>query len=364
MKIKTEHLLVICFFLLLLLPNLAGLLAGGDTVNLEKRELAPWPDITPENYEEAPAAIESYINDHAPFRYETLNLYAEANWKLFHSVDHADVIPGKDGWLFYAGGDSVRDALGLPVFAEETMEEILGKLLEARGRLVSDPASFVLFIAPNKEQVYREYLPDAYASVTGTCAAEELARYIRANSDIKVVYPLEELNRGKEISQLYYRMDTHWNRAGGFLGTQALLGELEPDMKEVSLAEMELEQGDEVWRGDLADMAHLPDSEVEDRWLSVNGYLDDVERKETPEPLLYYGSAPGAPDGRTLLMVRDSFGENMMPWLLRAFRESTFVHCNYLLVETLDGLDGDVFVYEIVERDLSELNWRLDRLLK
>ena len=37
MKIKKEHLLVISFFLLLLLPNLAGLLYGGDTVNLEKR---------------------------------------------------------------------------------------------------------------------------------------------------------------------------------------------------------------------------------------------------------------------------------------------------------------------------------------
>ncbi len=363
MKLKTEHLLVICFFLLLLLPNLAGLLPGGETVNLEKRELASWPDITPENYEEAPAAIENYINDHAPFRNEMLDLYAEANWKLFHSVDHADVIPGKDGWLFYAGGDSVKDTLGLPVFAEETMEEILGKLLEARSRFVSDPAAFVLFIAPNKEQVYREYLPDAYASVTGTCAAEELVRYIRAHSDLKVVYPLEELKSGKEISRLYYKTDTHWNRAGGFLGTQALLGELEPEMKAVSLAEMELEQGD-IWRGDLADMAHLPDSEAEDRWLSVNGYLDDVECEETPEPLLYYGSAPGAPDGRTLLMVRDSFGENMMPWLLRYFRKSTFVHCNYLLDETPDGLNGDVFVYEIVERNLSGLNEYLNRLLK
>ena len=407
MKIKKEHLLVISFFLLLLLPNLAGLLYGGDTVNLEKRELAPWPDITPENYEEAPATIESYIDDHAPFRYETLNLYAKANWKLFHSVDHEDVIAGKDGWLFYAGEDSVRDVLGLPVFTEDEKEEILRRLLEARSQFVSDPENFVLFIAPNKEQVYREYLPDAYAPATGTCAAEELVQYIRAHSDLKVVYPLEELNREKEVSQLYYRMDTHWNRAGGLVGTQALLGELETgrrgsdstlsgesetggeastgeaetggeaspgepearlargaEMKPLSLADMELVWETGVWRGDLADMAHLPDSEVKDRWLSVNGYLDDIACEETADGLLNYGSAPGAPDGRTLLMVRDSFGENMMPWLLKYFRKSTFVHCNYLLDKTLDGLSGDVFVYEVVERDLSELKWRLDRLLR
>ncbi len=334
-----NRIIVVCFFLLLLAPNLAGLVLRGEEENLEKRQLAEWPSVTAENYEEAPARIEAYINDHAPFRSRMLDGYAEWNWRVFGSVDHDEVIAGRDGWLFYLGGDSLQDMLGLPVFTERQMEEILEKLLRVRERYVQAPEDFVLFIAPNKERVYGEYLPEAYAPAGEHFAAEELVDYIRAHSDIRVIYPLEELRAAREDCLLYYKTDTHWNMAGAFVGAQRLLGELggEP----AGLDQMQQIWGDDVFRGDLADMVHLPDEYVDDRWISLTGWLDDVEYEAPPEERLSFGSAPGAPDPRRLLMVRDSFGENMRPWLMRYFRRSAIVHVNLLLERGPSVFEGE-----------------------
>lgn len=350
------------FFILLLAPNLAGRFASEETINLENRTLAGIPEVSKDNWKEFPGLIENYINDHAPFRYEILNAYAEFNWKVFGAVDNRDVIKGKDGWLFYRGNGSLTDVLGLNIFSEEGMQMLLDKLLKLREISVEDPEQFVLFIAPNKEKVYRQYLPDCYSPVSDYSTAEAFAGYIRSHSDIKVVYPLEDLKEASRQEQIYYKTDTHWNRPGGFVGVQSLIEVL--GGKKTELKSVKTVWGTEIYRGDQANQIHIPDTYVDDYYGDIENYVEGPKPESEESEFVFKSFRKSAPDRRRIVMVRDSFGENMVPWLARYFQNTSVIHYSQIPQTDKNSLKGDVFVYEIVERYLGALSGRLDEVLE
>ncbi len=57
--------------------------------------------------------------------------------------------------------------------------------------------------------------------------------YIKNNTDIKVVYPKEELLKYKGKYQLYYKYDTHWNSLGAYIGYTELTRILNIDNKSI-----------------------------------------------------------------------------------------------------------------------------------
>ena len=357
----TKKSMVILFFILLLIPNLLGKFLSKETINLENRTLAQFPKISKDNWEEFPGQVEDYINDHAPFRYEILDAYAEFNWNVFGAVDNRDVIKGKEGWLFYRGNGSMTDVLGLNIFSEEGMQMLLDKLLRLREVSVENPEQFVFFIAPNKERVYHQYMPDYYKPISDNATASVFVDYIRSHSDIKVVYPLEELKRISREEQIYYKTDTHWNRPGGFVGVQSLIEALEGESTAFMSVNTVWETG--IYRGDQANQIHIPDAYVEDHYGDIKNYLDGPEPKIEQSESIFKSCRESAFDERRMVMVRDSFGENMLPWLSKYFQETEIVHYSYIPQMDKDSLDGDVFVYEIVERYLGALSGRLDEVL-
>ena len=151
--------MILLFFAILLMPGVLGALLGGapEGQNTENRTLAERPELSFENLEDFPADAEAYINDHAPFRDQFIDAYASMNMELFHSIDNNDVIVGKEDWLFYAGNDSRVDTLGIAPFTEVEQWSITTQLLQIRQKYGKDRDSFVFFIAPDKEIVYRQY---------------------------------------------------------------------------------------------------------------------------------------------------------------------------------------------------------------
>ncbi len=353
------------FFSILLLPNIAGLAVGEkEASNTENRDLARWPEFSWETIDEFPSGVESFINDNAPLRSIWLDAYASLNMELFGSIDNKEVIVGKDHWLFYTGNESVIDALGIGFFSDEDLQMILDKLLAVREKYAEDKEDFVLLVAPNKEIVYSQYMPEHYGPLSETSRAKQLVEYIRANSDIKVVYPLEELKAASEEELIYYKTDTHWNKLGGFIGAQALIaaaGGTPADYHDLALS---YEGGQ---RGDLGDLGHTPMKYLEETEVLIHGYLEglSVEMLENDDggTGLIRTRTPDSPDERSLTMVRDSFGAAMEPVLPRYFREVVLINWKFMDNIDVAGFGGDVFVYEIVERNLGRLPGDLDVLL-
>ncbi|MCD8082171.1 MAG: hypothetical protein LUE86_01265 [Clostridiales bacterium] len=358
--------MIALFFAILLLPNLIWQVAGtGETVNTENRELAEWPELSLDHLEQFPSGVENYINDHAPFRSDWINTYASLNLSLFHSIDHTDVIVGKENWLFYKGNETVIDTLRICPFSEEEMSIILEQLLEIRDKYAKNGREFVFLIVPNKETIYSQYLPDCYAPLSDISRAEQLTDYIRSHSDIHVLFPVKELQEASLDNLTYYRTDTHWNALGALIGSHLLIeaaGGMPPDANAFSLT---MENGG---RGDLGDLGHTPMSYIDETYIHILDYLEDVDT----EILEYDGdgsglirtTSPNAPDTRSIAMVRDSFAEAMVPILSRNFQNMTLI--NWKMLATIDPafLDGDVFAYEIAERNLGRLQGDLATLLE
>lgn len=323
--------------------------AGQEEENLENRTLA--------EFSGEPAQFEEWLNDHAPFRSQWLNAYAVLNYCLFGCVDNEQVIVGKDGWFFYTGDSAVSEMLGVSLFTEEEMKEILKDLLAVREQYVDRPEDFALFVAPDKEKIYSQYLPAAYENKTKTSRAAELVRYIREHSDIQVVYPVEKLKREAEGSfPLYYKTDTHWNRLGAFVGVQELIDCL--GGRPCSLSELTISmEGKRT--GDLILLSHLPEQFYEDPDPLFAGYYDEAEISVLEEDLLGTGIRKAVnkkpADERTLVMVRDSFGDAMNTSLCRYFKEVTSINWEKVSKAPGEEFFGDLFVYEIVERRLLQM---------
>ena len=54
--------------------------------------------------------------------------------------------------------------------------------------------------------------------------------YVKENSDINIIYPINELKAAKKYWQIYYKYDTHWNNMGAFVGVQSLYKALDIPM--------------------------------------------------------------------------------------------------------------------------------------
>lgn len=358
--------MIVCFFAILLMPNLLGLVFGyqAEAGNAEKRELAGPPELSFANLNKIPGQTEDYINDHAPFRNGFIDAYATFNMELFHSIDNKEVIVGKDKWLFYTGNESMVDTLGVCPFTEDQLEMILDRLLAVRDRYAENHENFVFYIAPNKEIVYRQYMPDYYAPQSDTSKALELVKYIRENSDIKVIYPMEELKEASKENLVFYKTDTHWNNLGGFIGVQELIGALGAEKTDYRDVRVEYSEGT---RGDLGDLGHTPMRYLEETEAAISGYREDVsinmlENNDGGSGVIR-AETEGAPDQRSVLMIRDSFAIAMAPVMMRHFESTMFVDWQKIADTDFGQAKSDVFVYEIVERNLGRMSMDLDALL-
>lgn len=354
-----KKILMICFLGLLIGPNVLGLFVHGeDGGNTEKRELAAWPVLSAQTLSEYPSEVEAFINDHAPFRRQFLDAYARLNLEVFDSIDSADVIKGKSGWLFYTGNESVDDYIGTNLFKENELEMITEKLLKLR-ETYADGKEFIFMVAPNKEIVYSRYMPDGYHMSHDDGKAWQLVRYLREHSDIKVIYPVDLLEEAGRDSLLYYKTDTHWNTAGGFLAVQEVIGEAGGEKLGLDDVTIDYEPGSV---GDLGDLFHMPADYCSDFDTEIGGYYEEAEPETVSnENGIIRVETPGAPDPRKLVMIRDSFAIGMIPTISRYYENSVYIEWQAASPSVLET--GDVFVYEIVERQLGRIPLDLNQFL-
>lgn len=168
-------------------------------------------------------------------------------------VHNKSTIEGREKWLFFALENSLEDYLGNNILSEEELKTYLDGMEELERICQEKGKKLYFFLPPNKEQVYAEFMP-TYKTADTYKRVQRLVDYVHANSDIKIIYPIEELKAAKEKWQLYFKTDTHWNDAGAFIGTQALYALMEvpvTDLSELTAEERAFESGDLVRVGNL-----------------------------------------------------------------------------------------------------------------
>lgn len=146
--------------------------------------------------------------------------------EYFPPILHSDrALEGRSQWIFYRGDSSeayyqatnIMDQNELVQYA--TILQQLADICEAKG------IQFQVSIWPNKEQVYSEYMPDMTVQ-SEYKRMERLVDYMKENTTVNIIYPINELLAAKPYWEMYWPLDTHWNNAGAFIGYQAMLKSL------------------------------------------------------------------------------------------------------------------------------------------
>ena len=325
--------------------------------NYENRITASKPEFTVEKIESYPAEYEAYFNDNLPLRDKLILMNNSIKYYLFFSSPHGEVVVGKDGWLFYNNlfDDNCIEAYkGMNLFTEAELQQIQNNLCNAQSELEKKGIEFVLFIAPNKERIYSEKMPECFGEPAEEYRTKQLIDYLQENTDIRIVYPYDELMYTKELygQNIYYRLDTHWNEIGGYVGSGALLKELGIDMTPIPSLSIEMT---EPTICDLADMLHMREQLNSDADVVLSGYdIYEMQMDEHDVTGTYRYHCEGA-DGRKLFMIRDSFADAMDDYMGSRFAESCMVHYEAYRPEMLETESPDIFVYELVERRVNNL---------
>ena len=134
------------------------------------------------------------------------------------------VMEGRFKWLFYTGDNSESYFCGTNLMTDQEMADSLAVLMELDALCREQGKTLQICIWPNKDQVYPEYV--TWTPVTNEKRVDRFVKYVNANSDVKIIYPLQELKSMKPYYEMYLQYDTHWNCAGGFVGYQAMLKSL------------------------------------------------------------------------------------------------------------------------------------------
>lgn len=281
----------------------------------------------------------TWVGDHFFLRQELITLDNRLTAAVMQTSGAEDVVLGRDGWLYY---DSTMDNYtGQNLMTERELHSAATNLELMASYCRDQGKEFLFVIAPNKNALYPENMPDTGISDPRK-DAENLHKELTSR---KVAYvDLFALFDARE-EPLYFAHDSHWNSKGAALAADAINGAFGKSSRYFSdpFAESAPHQGD------LYEMLYPAGQDPEQNPV-YGGKLDFTYVGSATKPDSITLKTQGSGNG-SLLAYRDSFGNLLYPYLADSYASATFSRSTrYDLTKP-----GDFVLIELVERNLRYL---------
>ena len=334
--------------LLCLIPSLGMLLPAQEGAAGGNQALSRAPSLRDPEGNWNPgylSQIQDYAGDNFYLRQEMITAWSALNAKGLRSSITEDVVLGTDGWLYFA--DTLPDYVGLQPMTDREIFSAARNLRLMAEYCESQGARFLFTLAPNKNSLYPEHmpnltLPSARKPRDAKRLAEELERQGVDYLDCFALF------RGQEET-LYFKTDSHWNGKGAALAADAVnkaLGRSSGYFDGPFTRE-------EVHKGDLYDMLY-PAGEGLEADPVYSGELtieyDVPIRSAENLTIMTHGGGEGS-----LVMFRDSFGNNLYPYLADSFGAALFSRSMPYRLDLAAQREADYVAAELVERNLRYL---------
>ena len=361
--------ILILFLCFLIMPNIIYRIfyKNFDHTNYENRTLASKPIFMSTNINEYPKKYEEYFNDYLPFRNELVKLKNLNDIFVFKNIISDRVLLGKAKWLFVKWYDLIEQYIGIEGynFSEKELEIAKNNLIHFRDELKKKNIDFIFMVCPDKQFIYSEYMPDYIKRKPDNKGTDFVIEYIKSNTDIKVVYPKNELLKYKDKYQLYYKYDSHWNTLGAYIGYTELTRILNIDNKSIeSFKILEFDSAyrnsnkdSSVFYNDMARMVSLNDIKkfrddiiyiLEDYKYTITNITDDWRSSRISNYNL-----DNFKNNRNILIIGDSYSFEMMDYIITTFKQSEFIHERYFENKDIKKYKPDIVVFQSVERNLK-----------
>lgn len=360
-RTAVELMLIALFVAAISLP-LAGLLlpSTGAFGLSENRRPADFPtiDLASAGWKWSiasfPRRFERWWNDSFAFRFYLIRANSLVKLAIGSSPSPKATI-GRDGWLFYAAERSTEYYRNATPFTERELARWRADLEERRSWLAQRGIRYLVVVAPNKETIYPDYMPDAIARVRRESRLDQLVAELRREPGIDLLDLRDALAQARRVQRVYHVTDTHWNDAGALTAKRAIVERLRDWFPDIDVSdapgrfEVRRERG-----GDLARLIALDDRFVEDRVVFVAA-------GEAPKPARVLRASTSAElavrechacRGPVVMMNHDSFGEALAPLLQPHFPRLWLVAGAALDRPLIERERPHVVVQQFVERAL------------
>lgn len=183
-------------------------------------ELTPKPELTFENYRSSvyQTQMEQYASENFGLREPVIRLYNQYVWSFYNKTYCHFIVPGKNGYLYYA--QAVNDYYGNELLKHYKSNEEAMKAADKELRLMNKlrhvlkdyGIEFLAFMAPDKPVVYPEYLPRRDFDTTSVHITEYYARRME-----EIGFPFVNMTdwfvtmRDTVSFPLFPKTDSHWH---------------------------------------------------------------------------------------------------------------------------------------------------------
>lgn len=342
-----KKIFIALFFIIICVPSVAMTFYKTD-INAEKRNVQRFPEIKKDGKINSDYFNEltNFFSDNFAFRQELIEADGVIKTSIFRESNNDNVIVGKDGWLFfretlddYIGRDTLTDR---QIYACARVLYLMQENAREKGR------KFLFVVAPDKNSIYRQYMPKRYIKISDTnnyaMLKEEMAKQNINTIDMHKLF-------GEDGRIVYHKLDTHWNNQGAAMACGWMLDYLGKSHYDYSSEKFTVENN---FSGDLYEMLFPKGNKKDDniiyekrhtyQYVSKTNHVEDISLEtENPEK------------DNSIVMYRDSFGNALIPFVADEYGHGYFTKAVPYNMELADIHNADTVIIEIAERNIPSL---------
>src|ERR1700730_13444990 len=228
-----------------------------DTSQLDNRRPAPFPalptGVDVENFDRLwllRKRLVYYMDNAFGLRAELVTLNARI--KMLMGLSAVDtMVAGRDGWHFLKLEDDILDQYrGIKPLTAAELDAWIDTMERRQREVEAQGSAFILFIAPDQQTVYPDYMP-AWATRVGPTRLDQIMQRLKQRgSQLKLVDPRAAMQAARKGGlKLYSAYEAHWTPLGAFIGYATIMQQAAGSLSNIRiLRESDFDVGAETVR--------------------------------------------------------------------------------------------------------------------
>jgi alginate O-acetyltransferase complex protein AlgJ len=301
-----------------------------------------------------PQNFENSINHNFFLRDQLIHLDYQVRYFVLHETVYPQVVLGKQGWMYYTNEGNLEYYQRVSPLSPEKTNLIVSNLKNIEQNLAAQNIKFLIVIAPNKETIYPEFLPDGIRTTVNPTWADQITQKLK-DSTIPVLDLRSPLLQAKQKDQVYFRTDTHWNPVGAHLAYTYILNSLQPAFPILKPHPLtDFDQIPQVSSGDLAELIHLK-GEISEPFTALQARFDKPSRGLKNPPTGQMITVMPDANLPTAVIFRDSFFNGLQPFVSEHFSRVNYVSDFKVDFNLIAEEKPQIVILEVAERYLDKL---------
>lgn len=367
-----EIAVVVVFIVILLFPTMDGFLNILPVVeNNENRAMKAMPELNINELDIFPEEYDLYYTDNFDLRNQLLKLNSSMKFNMFNKPPvEGKAFIGNDGWM-YIVKDEMDIYLGNNLATEKTLDRYYDIFNYRKKVLDSIGCSYYVVIVPIKTSIYPEYLPLSKRSSNEITLTDQVVELLDTVSGVNLIDLRQMLLNKKGGIRLYHKTDNHWNEYGGYVAYNAIIDEIEKEFPLISQNRIDNPIIDSVTKDGLilTKMMGIYDG-VYENVISCRQSGARLYHKGTKSNYPVVKNFPYVNDYELvyevdndslpkLMVVRDSFGKSVIPYLSEHFSKSVYIFDgwhHWLNEDIVKAEQPDIYIQLVLESFLPNVN--------